>query len=926
MNALTGKLVGISGLLMTGVALQANGQCPTVAQLYHSLQVISAQADVSRQSVALQNWKSQWERCGYLPDSTYINGLLQLGLSYLNQHNLSSAAQVNQQAVRQSQHKWAFIAADQPAKALYRMGLVRSIQNDPKDALTFLNQAIHRGRGIPAAIGWVGNAHVYAAFSHNMIGDYQQAVVDAQRGAILGQTLNDTLLLARALQEGAKAQTRLGKYGDAHRSIQRSITLVQRNSSLQAVVATGYRLLGVVAEYERRSTEALQHERKAFAISRAIHDPNAPNYAVTLGMHFYKLGQYDQAIPYFNYSVKNNANLYDKAQSLDNLGAVYWKKKQFVLALRYYQLGMTVMPIRFSNVAVQSLPNEPIIHRCARKQYLLTLLQDKADTWLDYAKATDNNPQRLQHALETYRVVDQMIDYMRWEHTGQLSKLYWRQKTRGLYERAVETCYLLKDTEQAFRFFEKSRAVMLTDKLNELGARQQLTDDQKKKERELRQAVANQQTELAKLTPDSTRYISVREVLDAKQGEFEEFIKQLERTNPAYFQYKYDTTTTKLAGLQRHLNDQKATFVTYFVGDSAVYALSVDSSRARLVRLVQPVRTYKQNIQNFISLLANADALSTKAELSRFLKLGNEIYRQSLAPLMPSAGRVIVSPDRFFVPFDALSRSTSKSDYLVNTYAFDYTYSARLLLRRGQSSPTANFWEDGFLGFAPVAFAPKLGQVSLPGSDEALNAIGERFMRPKLFTHQDATRHAFKTQAPHARIIQLFTHAVADTTDREPLLYFADDTLRLSELSDSEPFNAQLAVLGACQTGVGADQAGEGVFSMARGFASLGVPSIVSTLWSVQDQATYDLTESFHQHLDEGMTKDVALQHAKQDWLKSHEGTDQSPNVWAGLILIGDAEPLSRPMRWPWVAGALLLLGAGGLGFWWWRRRYGLSR
>ena len=46
---------------------------------------------------------------------------------------------------------------------------------------------------------------------------------------------------------------------------------------------------------------------------------------------------------------------------------------------------------------------------------------------------------------------------------------FWRDKTRSLYENAIEACYLLNDPEKAFYFFEKSRAVLLNDQLNELG-------------------------------------------------------------------------------------------------------------------------------------------------------------------------------------------------------------------------------------------------------------------------------------------------------------------------------------------------------------------------------------------------------------------------------------------------------------------------
>ena len=45
----------------------------------------------------------------------------------------------------------------------------------------------------------------------------------------------------------------------------------------------------------------------------------------------------------------------------------------------------------------------------------------------------------------------------------------------------------------------------------------------------------------------------------------------------------------------------------------------------------------------------------------------------------------------------------------------------------------------------------------------------------------------------------------------------------------------ELAVLSACSTGDGKLQKGEGVISLARAFTYAGIPSVVMTLWDVED-------------------------------------------------------------------------------------------
>ena len=64
---------------------------------------------------------------------------------------------------------------------------------------------------------------------------------------------------------------------------------------------------------------------------------------------------------------------------------------------------------------------------------------------------------------------------------------------------------------------------------------------------------------------------------------------------------------------------------------------------------------------------------------------------------------------------------------------------------------------------------------------------------------------------------------------------------------------------------------GEGVFSLARGFAAAGIPSTVTTLWEIDEKATYQLTELFYQYLKEGNTGDVAIQKAKLEFIARND-------------------------------------------------------
>lgn len=867
------------------------------------------------QTTIISSVLSNWNRCHYLEDSSYVNLMLERAKARSLTRDFKTAIQEIEQTLRLYAKPHSYLKAEDQVKACYRLGFYWKELNEFEKAIAASEQAVKLGEHLPAS-KWISFAYSTLAYAHYSAGEYQKAVEYAERGMYQARRANNEIAYLENYGEKIKVLIALGRNKEADKELSHAITIAQNNPDASYELTIFLVRKAKVEEYNLDIKNALIHYREALKINISKNNNKVvvDNYN-DIGFLFYNGKKYDEALKNYQSALIMAFDPYTKLRLLDNIGMVYWQKKQYITAHSYYQMALASIDPRFSKHPIIDLPDAKLVRISSQKEFVFSLIQDKADTWLDYAKAT-NNRQRFQYALATYKVADQMIDYMRWEHTGNLSKLYWREKTRGLYERAIETCYRLNDTVQAFRFFEKSRAVMLADKLNELSARQKLTQTQVNKENELRRAVNDQQAKLSDMSPDRDSYKSARMELFAKQEKLDAFLKQLEISNPDYYRYKYDTTITALADLRSRLNTRKASFVTYFVGDSALYVLGITADGTRLLR--RPVSGYQQAMNEFMTLLWKPEAMNRKANFGKFLKSGYGLYQRLLAPLNLPAGRVIVSPDGSFVPFETLSRKATTPDYLVDNYAFSYNYSARLWLKKiGSNPPRHSFTQLDFLGVAPVDFAPSLKQVMLPGSDTALAAIARRFKSSKLLTHGYATRQAFLTQAVDARVIHLFTHATADSSDQhEPKLYFADSVLALTELSDRTLPNTQLVVLAACKTGIGANQRGEGVFSLARGFAALGVPSVLTTLWSVQNDATYQLTNLFYKHLDEGLPKDIALQLAKKEWIETAGGANRLPNYWAGLIIVGDAEPLpDLHLAW-WGSFLAVLLMAAAVIVW----------
>ncbi|HEX3130673.1 MAG TPA: CHAT domain-containing tetratricopeptide repeat protein [Thermoanaerobaculia bacterium] len=111
-----------------------------------------------------------------------------------------------------------------------------------------------------------------------------------------------------------------------------------------------------------------------------------------------------------------------------------------------------------------------------------------------------------------------------------------------------------------------------------------------------------------------------------------------------------------------------------------------------------------------------------------------------------------------------------------------------------------------------------------------------------------------------------------------------DGFLRAFEIYELN-LSADLVVLSACKTGIGEGGTEEG--GLVRAFLNAGARQVMATLWSVQDDSTARLMESFYRsHLTQGLSTSAALHQAQLSFLK--RSPTSSPRHWAGFVLHGD--------------------------------------
>jgi CHAT domain-containing protein len=139
-----------------------------------------------------------------------------------------------------------------------------------------------------------------------------------------------------------------------------------------------------------------------------------------------------------------------------------------------------------------------------------------------------------------------------------------------------------------------------------------------------------------------------------------------------------------------------------------------------------------------------------------------------------------------------------------------------------------------------------------------------------------------------------------------------DGRLEVHEIFNLDLEKASLVTLSACETGLGKLTNGDELIGLTRGFIYAGTPSIVASLWEVNDKSTSDLMNLFYKNL-KTHSKVEALRMAQLEMINGDTGrgivrgvggivsseakdSPQSsatvngshPYFWAPFILLGD--------------------------------------
>jgi tetratricopeptide (TPR) repeat protein len=154
---------------------------------------------------------------------------------------------------------------------------------------------------------------------------------------------------------------------------------------------------------------------------------------------------------------------------------------------------------------------------------------------------------------------------------------------------------------------------------------------------------------------------------------------------------------------------------------------------------------------------------------------------------------------------------------------------------------------------AAVLGDPQFGGLldSLPGARAEARSLAQRYGTDALIGERATEAELRARIGEGVDVLHLATHALFDPVFPLQSSLILSDGKRAVPLTAEtlfqRPLVARLVVLSACETGMGKVLAGDEVLGLSRSFYLGGTAAVMSSLWPVEDEATRQFMEIFHE-------------------------------------------------------------------------------
>ncbi|HMX26381.1 MAG TPA: CHAT domain-containing protein [Blastocatellia bacterium] len=487
---------------------------------------------------------------------------------------------------------------------------------------------------------------------------------------------------------------------------------------------------------------------------------------------------------------------------------------------------------------------------------------------------------------------------------------------------------------EAFQYAERARARAFLELLVEgkIKLERDLAPDLLKRKQKIDAVISKLHSDLTKerLSEPANQNKATLERLEQERAQadadYADWLRELRQRDPQYARLKYPEPIS-LAQTQQLL-DEQTVMLSYSLGETSSFLFVVSRDGFSPLWLNAPAQAVSREVEQILAAIKNRS-------MPEFRKLSVRLYERLIKPaesLLKGKRELVILADGALhrLPFEVLlppsSRQITQPDarklpYLVREHAISYAPSASVLAELQSYHKQAAPGQKVFLAFAdPVYDAEAQGKDSVIAlttrsargddgqwkfnrllySKNEAEGIAKLFPDGQADIYQGAQATEENAKAPgrleQYRILHFAAHGLINqsrprfsgvvlTLPRNGSGGAEDGILQAYEIFNLK-LNADLVVLSACETGLGKEVNGEGMMSLMRAFIYAGTPSVVASLWNVDDEKSAELMIRFYTHLKDGKHKSEALRQAQLDTIQKYG----APYFWAPFVLMGRAK------------------------------------
>ncbi len=689
-----------------------------------------------------------------------------------------------------------------------------------------------------------------------------------------------------------------------------------------------------------QTKEAKRLNRKAIKLVEKVYEPNHPY--ILAG--YYNAARLEEDIENYDAALSIYNDIYKRLSGRDENDIIRLSGAAKQIGTVYHRIGKLDTALIFFEEALSYLlpptiqTNTFSIDSIYSKLDFLSTLKYKARSHFQIYKK-DQEILSLEKAFEDADLSINMIKNMRKSFQSEGSRKKLNESVRSIFDLAIEVSYELYEKtdnklflEKALQFTEDAKANILFEHIQgnlalaSSGIDNELLDSLRNLE-DLIYSLEDKSIVPLNLNTDKKQLFSLKE-------KREELLTFIEKNNKKYYQLKYENKQIDISSILKKNKQENKISVSYYYSENYLFSFVFNDDKVHSYKVKLP-NTFEDDILNINNSINNFNAGIDGHQ--KLLDLLQTYYALLISPIendLTNKEHVLILPHGLLqlMPFDLLHAATEEKDfrslnYLIKQFPISYNWS----LTFTQLEHTHNSKNSRLIGFAPnfdldtetIDSEVTRSSVSpLSFNRKEVNNI-LKYFKGESFLNIKATETSFIDNVQEAKIIHLATHALINNENpmESGLLFNASqDSLNDGFLSSKEIYNMQLsadlATMSACNTGKGDWDKLEGIYSLARAFIYAGCKSVLSSLWLANDQSTSSIMDQFYNLLSKGISKDVALQQAKIDYLENADQLRAHPFFWAGMVLSGDSEAINTNVNlsigknvWLILLGVILFYG-----------------